>query len=260
MASCFISHATSDRAFVECEIVGLLRALGVTPWFAEDDIKSAEDWERSILSGLETSDWFIVLISSASVSSERVKDEVAWAIRKKPGRIIPILIADCDPEHINIRLPNIQHIDFRTQPNEARQKLITLFVDIEYNPIRRASAIMGDWYGTITQDPGSVYPEGVTYPIEAKLVIKRRSIEGVFEIGIPYKDETVRIEFSVSGGLQYERFVQLNYSSRDRGTIQFGSVIMQLSSYGLEMEGRFVGYGALSEEIVTGRVDLEKAK
>ena len=48
MARLFISHATIDRKFVEEELLGLLRDLGFDPWFAETDIQTSEQWERSI--------------------------------------------------------------------------------------------------------------------------------------------------------------------------------------------------------------------
>lgn len=257
MATCFISHATADRLFVETEIIGLLRALDVNSWFAKDDIETTEDWERSILSGLQSSDWFIVVISSASVSSRWVKDEVAWAMQHRTGQIIPIVIADCESEQLHFRLPNIQQIDFHRQPNEARQKLVRMIVDIEYNPIR-AAAIVGNWRGVISQDPGKLYPDGCEYPVNVELHIQRRSVEGRFDIDLPYQGDTIHLVFSVTGGFHRERFVQLNYLSKDQGAVQFGSVITVLSDSGKKMLGKFVGHGAQSEEIVTGRVALEK--
>jgi hypothetical protein len=82
MSKLFISHSTSDRKFVEDKLAGLLKALGFDVWFAENDIKTAEQWERSILAGLESSDWFVLVMSPRSAKSEWVKDEVNWAIEE----------------------------------------------------------------------------------------------------------------------------------------------------------------------------------
>ena len=92
MARLFISHATADRRFVERELLGLLRALGFDPWFAEADIQSTQQWERSILGALKSSKWFVLVMSPQSAASEWVKDEIAWAIDERPDNIIPILI------------------------------------------------------------------------------------------------------------------------------------------------------------------------
>src|SRR5262245_54988941 len=97
MARLFISHATADRKFVERELLGLLRALGFDPWFAESDIRTSEQWERMILGALRSSKWFVLVMSPKSAVSEWVKDELAWAIEEAPDYIVPILIEDCNP-------------------------------------------------------------------------------------------------------------------------------------------------------------------
>lgn len=139
MSNLFISHATADRGFVEKELLGLLRALGFTVWFAEEDIKTSDQWERSIRRGLESSDWFLLILSSRSAASEWVKDELTWAFEKRPGRVLPILVEDCNLSDFHIRLPRIQHVNWRANPKEARDRLIKVLVDAEYQPhLRKA--------------------------------------------------------------------------------------------------------------------------
>jgi hypothetical protein len=137
MSKLFISHATSDRKFVEDELKGLLAALGFQVWFAEEDIKTAEHFERAILNGLQTSEWFVLIMSPRSSKSEWVKDEISWAIEEMPGRIIPIMLEDCNPRDFHIRLPRIQYIDFRNNKKDACERLIRLLVDAEYKPYLR---------------------------------------------------------------------------------------------------------------------------
>lgn len=139
MARLFISHATTDRKFVEQELLGLLGALGFEPWFAEDDIQTSEQWERSILGALESSRWFILVMSPRSAKSEWVKDEISWAIDNRPELIIPILLEDCDPHRFHIRIKRIQSLDFRKNTKEAREKLIKLLIEKEYKPVLRES-------------------------------------------------------------------------------------------------------------------------
>lgn len=137
MARLFVSHATADRKFVESELLGLFRALGFDPWFAESDIRTSEQWERMILGALRSSKWFVLVMSPKSAVSEWVKDELAWAIEEAPDYIVPILIDDCNPRDFHIRLSRIQHLDFRQNPKEAREQLIRLLVDKEYKPFVR---------------------------------------------------------------------------------------------------------------------------
>jgi len=120
----FVSHATPDREFVEREIISLLRNNGIATWYSKDDIKTAEQWERSILEGLGACDWFLLVMSPRSARSEWVKDELSWAIDERPGRVIPVLMEMCDSRQFHIRLPRIQHLDFVNERMESQEKLL----------------------------------------------------------------------------------------------------------------------------------------
>jgi hypothetical protein len=258
MTKCFISHASTDRSFVKREIVDSLEDIGFDVWFAEEDIQSANDWRKSIQSGLNSSDWVIIVMSQNSASSQWVKKEAAWAMKERPGRVLPILLSDCKLDDIHVRLPSIQYIDFRKQRKQAGRRLVRLLIDSEYNPFRRARAVNGKWKGVVKQYPGVLFPGGMEYPINADFTIENDNIGGHFMIDLPLTDETRRIEFEVRGGFHHGTFVQFNYSARDIGAIQFGSVVTRLSADGRRMCGKFVGYGAVSEEIVSGSVELAK--
>jgi len=41
-----------------------------------------------------------------------VKDELHWALTKRSGRIIPVMLETCDPASFHLRLPQIQSVDF----------------------------------------------------------------------------------------------------------------------------------------------------
>ena len=91
------------------------------------DIQTASDWERSIMRGLETSDWFLVVMSSRSVDSDWVRDELHWAVENRAGRIIPVQIDNCNPRDFHIRMGRLQLVDFRTPAKDAYAKLLDLF-------------------------------------------------------------------------------------------------------------------------------------
>lgn len=122
----FISHASADRALVEQTIVNPLRQHGITTWFAHDDIHTADEWERRILDGLRECEWFLVAMSPRATQSDWVKDEVQWAVDERPRRMIPVLLAPCDPRQIHIRLARLQHLDFRKDPGQVQHKLLGL--------------------------------------------------------------------------------------------------------------------------------------
>ena len=123
----FISHSTRDRAFVEDQIVHLLRNHGLDPWYSTDDIQAGDLWQRKISEALKECDWFLVVISCDSVRSKWVQFEIAWAIQNCADRIAPILIDDSSPQDLMFYLSSIQHIDFRTDLEGAKRKLLTRF-------------------------------------------------------------------------------------------------------------------------------------
>jgi serine/threonine protein kinase len=122
----FVSHSSQDRDFVEREIISQLESHGFNTWYSKVNIQTASEWERSILRGLESCEWFLVVLSQRSLSSEWVKDELHWAIDKRPNRIIPVLMEDCSLRDFHIRLARIQCVDFRSPSREERGKLMEL--------------------------------------------------------------------------------------------------------------------------------------
>lgn len=109
----FVSHSSADRAFVEREIIRFLEHHKIDTWYARDDIHTAAKWEKSIREGLKICDWFLVVLSPASVASEWVQTEVHWAMQRRPGNIVPVLIEECDPAELHLMLEQIQFVDFR---------------------------------------------------------------------------------------------------------------------------------------------------
>lgn len=126
MTKIFISHSTEDRALIEDRLVRFLHARGFEPWFAQDSIMGAARWEREILQGLKECDWFLVAMSPHAAKSQWVKDEVDWAFARRRGKIIPVLIADCDADDFHIGMAGIQHIDFRGEFAEAQRRLLVV--------------------------------------------------------------------------------------------------------------------------------------
>jgi len=122
----FISHSHNDVGFVNTEMVPLLRSAGFKPWFSVDSIRGADRWERSILEGLQGSQWFTVVMSPNATKSEWVRLEVHWASEHRQGKIIPIMMSECNPWEVHMRLGYLQYIDFRHEPKEGRNSLLSI--------------------------------------------------------------------------------------------------------------------------------------
>ena len=127
MPKIFISHSNQDRQFVEDMLVRVLHAHGIDTWYSKDSIMGAARWEREILQGLRDCDWFLLAMSPRSAASQWVKHEVDWAFSRRPGKIIPIMLDQCDPDDFHLGLAGIQHIDLRGDAAEAVNKLLAIF-------------------------------------------------------------------------------------------------------------------------------------
>ena len=60
MEKVFVSHSSDDRQLVENEIVPLLRNAGLDTWYSKDNIRASEQWERAIVTALNTCQWFVL--------------------------------------------------------------------------------------------------------------------------------------------------------------------------------------------------------
>jgi hypothetical protein len=120
----FVSHSTEDRRWVEREIIGSLEKHEIKTWYSKASIKTASRWEREILRGMESCDWFLLVASPRAAASEWVKDELNWAIFNRPTRVAPVIMEHCNLWDFHIRLPRLQHIDFADDIDGARQALI----------------------------------------------------------------------------------------------------------------------------------------
>lgn len=130
MAQVFISHSSLDREFVESQIVPLLNHHGLETWYAPSQITAKQQWEDEIHNGLKSSDFFVLIISPNALESQWVKAELSFAFEKIPDRIIPVILDECDQSELHIRLPLLQHVDYRENREQAHQKLIAAFQDV----------------------------------------------------------------------------------------------------------------------------------
>ena len=95
--SCFISYASRDQAFAE-RLYADLQNKGVRCWFAPEDMKAGDRIRDTIDQQIHLREKLLLILSSASIASTWVEDEVEAALeeeRKSPERrtvLVPIKI------------------------------------------------------------------------------------------------------------------------------------------------------------------------
>jgi hypothetical protein len=80
--SCFISYSTKDQSFAD-RLHSDLQAAGVRCWFAPHDARAGEKLHVQIEYAIRTHDRLLLVLSSASMSSEWVKTEIAKARKRE---------------------------------------------------------------------------------------------------------------------------------------------------------------------------------
>ncbi len=139
MTRIFITYATPDRGAVAARIVPLVQAEGFDPWIDHGAIVAGDEYLARILQGLRECEWYLIVLTPNAQKSEYVKDELHWAMVNRGGRIIPVMLVDCDPYAFHMRLPRLQYVDFRTEGDDAAaalRKVLKLARESEANERR----------------------------------------------------------------------------------------------------------------------------
>jgi TIR domain len=106
-SSIFLSYARADNEFA-LKLAQDLRAAGTSLWVDQFDIEPGQPWDTAVEQALKQSPIMLVIISSASIQSANVLDEISFAIETKK-RIVPILHEKCD---LPFRIRRLQYVDF----------------------------------------------------------------------------------------------------------------------------------------------------
>ena len=90
----FFSYSHEDEDIAE-DMYRRLDGAGFDLWMDRHELLPGENWLDRISNAVNQCAFFLVLLSSSSVKSRWVKEEVAWAMNSRPGleeRIVPIVI------------------------------------------------------------------------------------------------------------------------------------------------------------------------
>ena len=126
----------------------------------------------------------------------------------------------------------------------------------------RKAKLVGRWRGTFAQPE---YPGGaLNVSTVIEFTFRDDRIVGHARVAAHLTEmhrggpREVNIDLDLVGEFRDANFLKIEYRSRDKGVNQFGSMILALNAEGIGLSGRFVGYGAISESVISGIVTLAK--
>lgn len=125
----FISYSHHDRPACDA-IASLLEGLHLLIWY-DKGLIPGEIYRKKIVDTIRNSDYFIVLLSSFSVRSEWVMDEVEFA-KKQHKRILPIYLDDVElPDELDMILQRYHCLfwHLRSSEEEFLESLERIFGD-----------------------------------------------------------------------------------------------------------------------------------
>jgi len=125
MQRVFISYSRKDIDFAR-KLAGDLEKAGFEVWWDISDLKGGDDWVQVIPTAIESSRYFIILLSPDSVLSQWVEKEYLHALKLRM-KILPVMIRPCT---VPFALANINYLDFTaSDPVDSLNKLLA---DLEY--------------------------------------------------------------------------------------------------------------------------------
>lgn len=119
----FISYSRGDEAFAKM-LYELLEDNKIKCWMDKEHIGGGEDWSESIADALNSSRALVLILSSNSMGSDNVKDELSVAAKNKMA-IIPIRIEDIEPiSFFKLKLSRYNWIDIFEQQQERLKEVV----------------------------------------------------------------------------------------------------------------------------------------
>jgi len=136
MAKVFISYSRKDIGFVR-KLAGDLEKAGYDVWWDLTDLRGGDDWLRVIPTAIESSEYFVVVLSPNSAVSDWVKKEYTQAL-SLGKKIIPIMLAR---SNVPFALNTINYVDFTSGDYAANlKKLLDAMEYAGENPAATAAA------------------------------------------------------------------------------------------------------------------------
>lgn len=124
----FISYAREDSN-AAISLYNDLKNAGLQPWLDKQSILPGQRWETHIRMAINSSKYFIPLLSSRSVGKKGyIKNELKAALRildevsESQIFVIPVRLDECEIHYKKLR--NIQYVDLFPQWDEGLEKVL----------------------------------------------------------------------------------------------------------------------------------------
>ena len=119
MTTYFLSYSRRDQN-IALRLADDLIAAGVSVWVDQYDIQPSQHWDRAVEAAVRGCSGFIIVLSTASVASSNVADEVSVAIDDGKS-IIPVMVERCT---LPLRMTRMQYIDATTNYDDALRRCL----------------------------------------------------------------------------------------------------------------------------------------
>lgn len=130
-------------------------------------------------------------------------------------------------------------------------------------PIARKDSLYGEWVGIMDQKTGKkqvCHKHGLIVRFQEK----SSPIVGMMRLNFKVNCEDVicqtedSIQAHIINTVYDGHILKVDYVNKNNNAIHFGTLYGKLSSDGRSIAGRFLGYGLVSEDFVTGLIELNK--
>lgn len=127
---------------------------------------------------------------------------------------------------------------------------------------RKSQSILGEWTGLLKQHNG-INNKEVTFSISFEIykrygMLKARGIIWLEESHEKSEERIIARTRIISTPFVKGQLFNFEYKILNNSVVQFGNVLTRLNAYGNKLQGHFIGYGATTEQVVYGNVNLNK--
>lgn len=132
----FLSHSARNRTFVE-KLTKVLAHHKIPHWYSKQHIRGAQQWHDEIGAALARCDWFVLILSRASVGSKWVKRELLYVLQEDQyeGKIVPLVYRPCEYSQLSWTLSSFQIVDFTKSFDEGCRELLRIW-GMTYTPVK----------------------------------------------------------------------------------------------------------------------------
>ncbi|MEO0432690.1 MAG: TIR domain-containing protein, partial [Cyanobacteria bacterium J06656_5] len=129
----FISYSRADSDFAR-KLNNALQRQRKRTWFDQESIASGADFKQEIYKGIESSNFFLFVLSPRSVKSPYCADEVEYAT-KLNKRMVTILHRPVEAKDLHPELAKVQWTDFNANEGEFEANFKELLRTLDTDPV-----------------------------------------------------------------------------------------------------------------------------